>query len=80
MNDVFNYIKVRPSTFKKKSFLYVLQWKRPLKMTKNASYFFSKPLFVLKIFKFLFWLFGHVEKTACRKLRLILKFMTSQPG
>ena len=29
---------------------------------KNAFYFFLKALFVLKIFKFLSWLFGHVEK------------------
>ena len=28
----------------------------PLKMTKNAFYFTSKALFVLKIFKFLSWL------------------------
>ena len=36
----------------------------PLKMMKNAFYFTLKALFVLKIFKFLSWLFGHVEKTA----------------
>ena len=36
----------------------------PLKMMKNAFYFTLKPHFVLKIFKFLSWLFGHVEKTA----------------
>ena len=36
----------------------------PLKMMKNAFYFTVKALFVLKIFKFLAWLFGHVEKTA----------------
>ena len=34
----------------------------PLKKMKNAFYFTSKTLFVLKIFKFFFWLFGHVEK------------------
>ena len=33
-------------------------------MVKNAFYFILKDLFVLKIFKFLSWLFGHVEKTA----------------
>ena len=33
-------------------------------MMKNAFYFTLKALFVLKIFKFLSWLFGHVEKTA----------------
>ena len=35
----------------------------PLKIIKNAFYFTFKALFVLKIFKFLSWLFGHVEKT-----------------
>ena len=34
----------------------------PLKMTKNAFYFILKALFILKIFTFLSWLFGHVEK------------------
>ena len=34
----------------------------PLKMMKNAFYFTSKALFVLTIFKFLSWLFGHVTK------------------
>ena len=33
-----------------------------LKMMKNAFYFTSKALFVLKIFKFLFGLIGHVAK------------------
>ena len=32
-------------------------------MMKNVFYFILKPFFVLKIFKFLPWLFGHVEKT-----------------
>ena len=36
----------------------------PLKMMKNAFYFISKVLFVLKIFKFLSRAFGHVGKTA----------------
>ena len=31
-------------------------------MMKNAFYFILKALFVLKIFKFLSWLFGHVGK------------------
>ena len=38
--------------------------KSPLKKIKNASYFILKALFVLNIFKFLSWLFGHVEKVA----------------
>ena len=36
----------------------------PLKMMENAFYFTLKFLFVLKIFKLLSSLFGHVEKTA----------------
>ena len=35
-----------------------------LKMMKNNFYFILKALFVLKIFKFLSWHFGHVEETA----------------
>ena len=34
----------------------------PLKMIKNAFYSTLKAQLVLKIFKFLSWLFGHVEK------------------
>ena len=34
----------------------------PLKMMKNAFYITSRALFVLKIFKFLSLLFGHVSK------------------
>ena len=51
----------------------------PLKIMKNAFYFILKALFILKIFKFLSWLVGHVEETAWLE-RLISKFMTSQPG
>ena len=48
---------------------------------KNALYFILKAFFVLKIFKFLSQLFGHVEKNGfIRKIRLISKIMTSQPG
>ena len=34
----------------------------PLRMMKNGFYFTFKALFVLKIFQFLSWLFGHVYK------------------
>ena len=40
----------------------------PLKMMKNAFYFTSKALFVLKIFKFLSWFFGPVAKRLYYKL------------
>ena len=36
----------------------------PSKLMKNSFYFIIKVLFVLKIFKFLSWFFGHAEKTA----------------
>ena len=36
----------------------------PLKMMKSAFYLILKAVFVLKIFKFLSRLFGHVRKTA----------------
>ena len=63
----------RPEVFYKKgvlnySALYGLRQflitENPLKMMKNAFYFTLKALFILKIFKFLSWLFRHVEKTA----------------
>ena len=38
--------------------------KSPLKMMKNVFYFVLEALFVLKVFKFLSWHFGHVRKTA----------------
>ena len=48
---------------------------------KNAFYFILKALLVLKIFKVLSWLFGHVGKNGLnRKRRLTSKVMTSQPG
>ena len=47
----------------------------------NAFYFTLKALFFLKIFKFLSWHFSHVEKnSSIRKIKLISKSMTSQPG
>ena len=54
---------------------------RPLKMMKNVFYFIVKALFVLKAFKFLSWLFGHVKRPGLiRKIKLISKLMTSQSG
>ena len=49
-------------------------------MMKNAFHFILKALFVLKIFKFLSWLFGQTQNSLIRKERLISKFMVSQPG
>ena len=45
---------------KKKS--YICFTESPLKIMKNAFHLILKALFVLKIFKFLSWLFGHVRK------------------
>ena len=34
----------------------------PLKMMENTFHFTLKALFILKISKFLYWLFDHVER------------------
>ena len=49
-------------TFQKKFFICFND--SPSKMMKNAFNFILKAFFILKIFKFLSWLFRHVEKTA----------------
>ena len=54
-------IKVGLSPSKKVFFSVI---KSPLKMMKNAFHSFLKAFFVLKVFKFLLQLFGHVGKTA----------------
>ena len=56
------YFKVGLSPSKKTSVICFMEI--PLKMTKNAFYFILKTLFVFKIFSFLLWHFGHIEKTA----------------
>ena len=56
------YFKVELSPSKKLCFICFNE--NPLKIMKNAFYFILKALFVLKIFKFLCWLFDNVEKTA----------------
>ena len=53
-------IKVALSPFKK--ICVICFNESPLKMMKKASYFILKALFVLKIFKFLSLVFGHIEK------------------
>ena len=54
--------KVGLSPCKKVCVIYFIE--SPLKIMKNAFYFTLKALFILKIFKFLSWIFGHVGKTA----------------
>ena len=44
--------------------------KGPLKMLKNAFYVIFKALFVFKIFKFLSFFNGHVEKWHHKKLEI----------
>ena len=51
-----------------------------LKMKKNTFYFTLNALFVLKIFKILSSIFGMYKNGLMRKIRIILKFITSQPG
>ena len=36
----------------------------PSNMMKNRFYFILKAPFDLKVFKLLYWIFGHVDKTA----------------
>ena len=52
----------------------ILATESSLKMMKNAFYFTSKALFVLKIFKFLYWVFGHEAKQLDNKDRVNFKF------
>ena len=63
-----------------KKICYIFYIESPLKMMKNTFYFIWKALFVLKIFNFCldFWSCG--KNGLIRKIRLISKFMTSQPG
>ena len=50
-------------------------------MIKNAFHFILKALFILKIFKFFVLTFWSCrENGLLRKVRLISKFMMSQPG
>ena len=46
----------------------------------NAFYFTLKALFVLKVFKFLCWFLGHYKNGLIKKISLISKLLTSQPG
>ena len=51
-----------------------LATERPLKMMKNAFYFSSKALFVLKMFKFLSWHFDYGAKQLDKKDIINFKF------
>ena len=43
-------------------------------------FFTLKATYTLKIFKYLFLIFGHAEKRLDYEKKLISKFMTSYPG
>ena len=74
-------ISLKTDSHLPKNFCFTCFNDSPSKMMKNAFYFILKALFALKMFTFLSWLFGHVEKNGLiRKIRLILKLMPSQPG
>ena len=47
---------------------------------KKGFYFTLKDLFVLKIFKVLFWNFGHIGNQLDKKAKVSFKIMTSQTG
>ena len=61
---VFYQFHLKSDSHFSNKILFICFNERPLKMMKNAFYFMVKALFVLKIFIFLSWLFGHLEKTA----------------
>ena len=55
-------ILLKSDTHLPNKLLYLLQW-NPFKNDEKYFCFTLKDIFVLKIFKFLSWLYGHVEKT-----------------
>ena len=55
---------LKPGSYPPKKICFICLIESPLKMMKNAFYFILKALFVPKIFKFLSWIFDHVEKAA----------------
>ena len=60
--DVSN--KLKSDSHLPEKFIFICFNESPLKMMKNTFYIILKSFFVLKIFKFLYWHFGHVEETA----------------
>ena len=62
MKHQYDPFKVGLSLPKKKCVICFIE--SPLKMMKNAFFHLSFSSFILKMFKFLSWLFGHVQKTA----------------
>ena len=75
---LYRKFKVGPSPSKK--FFFICFNNSPSKIMKNAFYFILKALFVLKIFRFVLTFWACRKNDSIRKIRLILKFMMSQPG
>ena len=73
--DIENYLKSELSSLRE-----FLLTESSLKLVKNAFYFNLKAAHVLKRFKFLSWIFGYAENSFILKIRLISKFVASQPG
>ena len=48
---------------------------KPFKNDENAFYFMLKALFILKIFTFLSWHFGYVEKWLDKKAMVNIKHL-----
>ena len=63
--------KVGHSPSKKVAFIYFNE--SHLKVMKNVFYFMLKAHFVLKIFTFSSWVFGHVEKRLDKKAMVAFK-------
>ena len=55
-------------------FFFICFKENPFNLMKNTFYFTLKALFDLKIFKFLSWPFGHVEKWLNQKDKVNFKF------
>ena len=71
--------KLMSDSSKKKKIVLLCFDESSLKLKKNTFYYILKAIFVLKIFIVLSYLFGDTEKINTN-IRLISKFMTSQPG
>ena len=79
ISATYLFRKVNVRLFKKKKIVLLCFDESSLKLKKNTFYYILKAIFVLKIFIVLSHLFGHTEKINTN-IRLISKFMTSQPG
>ena len=58
---MFKFEKIKGALSGRRQFLAT---ESPLNMMKNAVYFTSKAHFVIQVFRFLPWIFGHVEQMA----------------